>query len=672
MPLKKKTKKVLRVGREEASSLSSFVERPVPSPSEVQSFERVIGRELREQEIDSNLDEIYSDARGARINVKKMKVKKRPMFLIRFFRYLLVLIFLALLAYGAYFYLFSNSNDISNLDFSISSPSQIIAGQTFSYQVYYHNPTRYPFTKLHLELQYPSNFIFSSASLKPSTGNSAWNLPNLAPGANVTLTITGKLIALPNSANVIFGHLSYLPSSFSSQFKKDASASTVVSGPGFNVDLDSSGTAFLGQNNDMTLIFSAIKNNYLGDFNITFSLPPHAQAAVVLNKMKTASSSAEKSIGLASSSPQISVKLDAGTRTWLVSGLLAPLERQIIPLTYQINEDSQQLATIVVRLSKKLKNGNSYIFWSKTIKPQLIKSDLNLTLKLNGSQNDGAVNFGQALNYSLSFSNKGNNSYKNVVIMAAVKGDFLNWHSVVASDQGQINNNTVIWTKSEVPKLALIKSGDSGSFNFKVNLLPFSIDDLGKSMSIVAYSQYSMNGQAISGDHNKSNTITSQINSNLALNEQIRYFNINNLPVGSGPLPPVVGQTTSFQVYWTVKNSLHSLTDTRVVLALPSYVAWNNNVSTDVGSLYYDNATHQVIWAIGRLPVSVGQVKASFSISITPKVTDRNKILVLSPGTTISAMDNITTAMINEKIKPKTTRLEDDNIAALNNSGIVQ
>jgi len=156
------------------------------------------------------------------------------------------------------------------------------------------------------------------------------------------------------------------------------------------------------------------------------------------------------------------------------------------------------------------------------------------------------------------------------------------------------------------------------------------------------------------------------------VNERILYFNDDNLPVGSGPLPPMVGQTTSFKVYWTVTNNLHELTDARAVFILPAGVIWDGRHNTNVGNLYYDEVSRQVIWEIGRLPISVYRADAEFSISITPSESDRNKLLVLSPGSMISAMDRETMDVINLRINSKTTKLEDDDIAGLNNSGIVQ
>jgi len=72
------------------------------------------------------------------------------------------------------------------------------------------------------------------------------------------------------------------------------------------------------------------------------------------------------------------------------------------------------------------------------------------------------------------------------------------------------------------------------------------------------------------------------------------------------------------------------------------------------------------------LPVSVYRADAEFSISVTPGENDKNKILILSAGSTISATDSETKNTITKKTGAKTTKLEDDDIAGMNNSGRVQ
>ena len=668
MSNEKKIKKILRVDKQDASSLSAFTERPVPTDREVASFERVINREARNQEIDTNLSEIYSDKKGELVNVKKVKVRHRQSFIVRFFKNLLIIVLLGGVAYFAYSYFFDRTNDSNSLEIKITAPDKIVAGQEFSYEVDYHNPSKFILTQAHLEIQYPENFIVSTSSIPAQSGNYGWNLPNIDPGANSSIVITGKLINQPNSVNVISGRLSYVPMNYSSQFKKEASASTLVTDPGFQVDLEYSNTAFLNQNNAMNLIFSNITNNYLGDFNLSFSLPDETNATVASSSGNTEASASSSS--LVASSSQITITKNGGT-SWLISGLNMTSGRQEIPLSYKIGTQVNN-PEIIVRLEKKLDDGQSYVFWQQSIKPELVKSDLNLAMSVNGEKNDNAVNFSQTLNYSISYSNKGSNTYNDVVIMAALTGDFLDLNSLNMDKKGTVNGGTVIWTKNEIPELAQIKPGQEGQINFSINLLPFKDGDLGKNLSITSYAQYGVNDQPVKGEDNKSNTVVSRINSDLNLSERILYFNDDNQPVGYGSLPPKVGEKTGFKVYWEVTNNLHELTDTKVVFNLPDNVNFDDKNQTNVGSVSYDAVNRQVVWDIGRLPVSVYRADAEFGISVTPTASDLNKILVLSTGSTVSANDTETKNVIIKKTDAKTTKLEDDSIAGLNNSGRVQ
>jgi len=649
----KKIRRVLKVGREISSSLSSFVERPLPTEKEVAVFEKVVRQEVHEQEIDSNLSEIYSDQKGEKVDVSKMDVKKRAPFLVRFIGKLLVLSIIGAAVYFAYSYWFTSSNDLGGLEFNISAPESVLAGESFTYQIEYRNPTKYPLTKVRLEVQYPIGFIYSSSSQEPVSGNHGWDLDTIAPGAVGRLTITGRLFTTPDSVQVIFGNLSYMPGNFSSQFKKESSASTIVSGPGFQADLNYTGTAFINMENEMTLIISEVIDNQLGDFNISFAVP------------------AETSASVAESEQTDITIIKSGGASWQVSGLEKGALRQEIPLKYLIKKRLNN-PEITVRLEKKLEDGQSYVFWEEVVRPELVDSDLNLTMLLEGSKNDDALNFGQPLNYTLTYANKGSNTFKDVVIMAVLEGEFLDWSSLKDTQGGDLKSGSIIWSKNEVEELAEIKPGDAGEIKFSLNLRPWQANDLDKNLEIISFAQYGMNNTPVKGDSNKSNTITSRLNSDLKLEEKVLYFNTDNMPVGSGPLPPRVGEKTSVKVYWTVTNNIHELSETKAIFSLPAHVSWDGGQNTNVGSVYYDEASRQVIWEIGRLPISVGQVDADFNISITPSESDRNKILILSPGSVISAMDTETKGTITKKTGAKTTKLEDDDISSLNNSGIIQ
>jgi hypothetical protein len=144
------------------------------------------------------------------------------------------------------------------------------------------------------------------------------------------------------------------------------------------------------------------------------------------------------------------------------------------------------------------------------------------------------------------------------------------------------------------------------------------------------------------------------------------------MPVGSGPLPPRAGEKTEFKVYWTVTNNLHTLNDVKVEMDLPDHIEWEGKSKASAGNIDYKEDDRKVIWSIGKMPTSVYRLDGQFNISLTPKESDVDKIMVLSTGARISAKDEITGATVEKNEKPGTTKLEDDEIADMNNDGRVE
>ena len=219
-----------------------------------------------------------------------------------------------------------------------------------------------------------------------------------------------------------------------------------------------------------------------------------------------------------------------------------------------------------------------------------------------------------------------------------------------------------------------LEANKEGTIDFSINVANFNTSDLGKNFSIKSYAQFSIgNSEELKeGSDNKSNEINSRINSDLNFKEQVRYFDEDNVPVGDGPLPPQVGQKTSLKVYWQITNNLHELNNVQVEYQLPPSVSFDERAQATVGSINYDSANNKVIWAIGRLPLTVYSASAEFNIAVNPSDNDRNKIMVISSGTAISALDTDTQETIIKTASVQTTKLDDDDIAGMNNDGRVK
>lgn len=648
----KKNKK-FKIENHDSSGLSAFVKRPVPTDNELESFENVLGKEIKQQEIDDNLNEIYSDKKGGLVDVKRMNIRKRSVTIVRIFKKLTFLVLLSLSAYLLYAHLFGGDRNLDSVEFNIQAPEEVRAGEEFSYFLSIANKTKFAISDVNLELAYPENYIFISSDLKINEYNNNFSLDDISAGAERVVEIRGMIIAKAQSVSVVHAQLNYMPVNFSSQFKKESSTASVISDLGFKLDIDHPSLVFIGQSNDLVLSFSDYEDNLLEDFIIEFSLPKGSSISLDESKDNGANSKL----------------VSEGSNSWTLN--LSKLANQKLNFKYLAKDESGANKTLVLTLRKRLESGLSYIFATYNLNIEAVKSDLNISLFLNDSKSNQAVSFGEELNYLLKYSNQGSSSYKDAVITLVLNGKLFDFSTVKSSIPADIRSNQAIWDKKRIESLAEIKPGDEGEIEFSIKLKDYSDVFKLSDMEISAYCQYGGDKDDVS-TANKSNAITSTLNTNLSLKEEIRYFDHNNLPVGSGPLPPRVGEESSFRVYWTILNSLHEINNTKVSLALPTYIDYQGSSSVSVGSLYYEEDSKEVIWDLGKLPVSASDIEASFNITLTPGVSDLNKILVLSSGATVSAVDSVTKETIVTKSGPKTTKLEDDDIAALSNSGRIE
>lgn len=654
-----------------SSSLSEFVKRPLPNDEEVEAFDEYVQDEAKEEEIKDSLARIYQDDQGDRVDINKMTVKNKRGFLFNLFTFAVVLFVLGGAIYGAYNYVYLkiNSNRPA-IDIAIKADKETAAGEEFYYELNYKNEDKVAISAIEIKVRYPENFIFLESDPSPTRNNDSWEIAGLASHRSDTIKIKGKLVGESGSSNVILADMTYTPDNFSSEFKKSASLETKINDIGLDFSFINASSALLNEENEIVVKFKAKDVNYLNNFRLSVERAPEVE---IIKPQETATSTSL--IGLAVAA--------GGSDVWLISNF--GKNENEFKIKFKVKEKKQPSLDLKLKFELPVAPENQapsgpspsliqapekyYLFYEKTLTYEIIKSDLNINLIINGSALDQGVDFAQTLNYSIDYTNKGDGAMKDVIVMAVLESDFLDWQTLADKNNGKVSANTISWSKSEIPSLAELPSGAAGVIDFSLKLKPRGNIDLSKAYQAKSYVKYSIAGKA-AADFSQSNIITNKINSDLDLNEQLRYFNDDNLAVGSGPLPPKVGQTTGLKVYWTINNNLHELSDLQISVSLPANVRWDNKNRASVGSINYDSLSNQVVWQVGRLPVSVYKADAEFNILVSPAETDRNKIMILLPGTALTARDAETGAQISKTLKAKTSKLEDDTMAA--GDGVIQ
>jgi len=673
---------VVEIKENNKSSVSEFIKRPVPSQEEVEEFNEAIEDEVREDEIEESLTEIYQNEAGDKVNVKKLDIKKRQGLGFWLLRLVFTMAVLLGIGYGVYYFIFQSGSDATAIEFSIIGEENITAGEEFFYLIKYENNSNVLIKDIRVELNYPENYVFLDSSplgeeykYKNDAGeeetkrrNNVFLMGSLAPRGQGEIKIKGKLVDEKDSENIIIAKITYMPENFSSEFKKEISLVTTIKAIGIDFDLEYSSAVLVGEDNAILVNVKTEEDNFLNTIRLSIETPENLEIISVAPELK-AEEEAEQ---------QFRVENIKG-HIWEISGFNEdPKIDDQLEIKYKFTDKKEPKENINLMFFTFEDDQKERQFFEKVLEVEVMKSDLNLTMIINGSANDKGVNFGDILNYSIAYVNKGETSMKDIVIMAVLESDFLDWSTLDNNFESRAKGNTITWSEAEIENLHELEVGEEGIIDFSIKVKDFSESDLGKNFQVKSYAQYSISNieEVTDGEDeeidNRSNTIINKINSDLTLRGEVRYFSADNIPVGNGPIPPKVGETTSFKVYWTLTNNLHELREAQVLVKLPDYVKWDNKNRTSVGTIKYDASNREVIWQIGRLPITVYRADAEFNISITPTESDKNKIMVLLPGAIITATDSETQEIISQTINAKTTKLEDDEIANMSRDGRVE
>lgn len=625
-------------------------------------LERNYRPRMTDEEVQKDLMEIYSE-NGNLPDFKTIKIKKKRPFLLSFLYYVL---FLAIAGAGFYFvsdYIKSSKDVSSVLEIKISAPDKVALGEDFFYEIAYRNNSNYTLSNVDLEFNYPENFIVAEIySIDKYVDNKNWKISEIGPKISGTIKVRGKIINKEGFNNLLAVKSKYGIKGISSLFSKDAFSSVSVSSIPFKIEENYSSTVLVGEEYSMEIKIPNFPKDKISDFQLFFN----NSETIVLSyneKDNEEQIKAEMIKKVSDKVFQINPKNDKELK---------------ITFKYKASGKIEEEQFLSWGLKYVDESGKEFIFLEKNNLLDVIKSDLYLNLNINDSSEDFPVNFSDELNYVIKYSNKGDKTMKDLIIMAVFEGDFIDLNSVKDSNHGKVSRKTISWSYSDLSDLRELGPGQSGEIKFSLNVADAKKISYNQKMEIKSYTQFSIgNIKELEQDadrlsDNRSNIIVNRLNSDLSIKEQVLYFDEDNIPVGSGPLPPVVGEKTTFRYYWTLKNTLHELKDLKLELDLPAYVIWNNSYKVSAGNLNFDDSAGKVVFNISRWPLGVDKVDISFDVSVIPTESEYNKIIILSSGSKLEAMDVETNTLINKKTDVKTSKLEDDSIAAYNNDGRVK
>ena len=281
---------------------------------------------------------------------------------------------------------------------------------------------------------------------------------------------------------------------------------------------------------------------------------------------------------------------------------------------------------------------------------------------------DNNVSSGQFLNYKIKYRNTTGIAIGPVFVTIKIDSKVVDISSVSAVNGFfSSSDNLITWNSSSLPALESLDAGEEGILDFSLKVkdnLPVN-SFLDKNFTIVTTAKIdsfnvplALNGTQLAGQ----SQLTAKVNSKLVLNMK-GYYNDRLLP-NSGPLPPRVGQKTTYTVYWQVLNSSNDLSNVKVEAYLPSYVSWQGNIFPKDEDIKYDVSSGKVTWQIGKLSVATGFLspvrQVAFQVGFTPSLGQVGTMATIMQTPKVAGDDNFTGAQLTATDSELKTDMPDD------------
>lgn len=305
-------------------------------------------------------------------------------------------------------------------------------------------------------------------------------------------------------------------------------------------------------------------------------------------------------------------------------------------------------------------------------------SPLEFSQAINGKE-EPIVSPGDELNFSIKYANRSGLSIEDITITVQLIGDIFDFEKI-DTGLGYFNKNTrtIVWNKSFIEQLARLDVEGKGELIFslpiKTDIMPRNYKDkniFGISRAVLETSSVplALKGLSLRAENE------SRVKLRTAANLFTRAYYYEGPFSNSGPIPPGVGEKTTYTILWQITNTFNDVRTTKIEAPLPGHVVFEGNVYPPKDNFKYNESTHSVLWDVGALSSGVGNIfpveTIAFQVSVTPEDVMRGQTFELIEQSKASGIDTFTGEFLEDFASPVNSSLPDD-IGIQRGDGIVK
>ncbi len=525
-----------------------------------------------------------------------------------------------------------------NVTISVVGPKNVASGETVSYSFRYSNRNILSAKNAELTISFPESFqVEGSDRIQAGSASATVPIGDISGKGSGSVEISGKFYGLKGELDYLKAKLAFAPFGVKSTFSSESQIGvTIVSSP-LTLDITVPQEASTGD--DVTYVI-----DYRNESDIPFS---GAQIKLTY----------PDGFQFRSSTPMVV----PGGKTWDI-GMLAPHGSGTITVKgslFGIANDAK-----VFRVSfGVVKNDKVFLVYDKGERAtRIVAASLTVVQTVNG-QSGAAVYPGSRLVYNLRYVNRGFVGLRDVMIMADVDPINLDLTTLNLGGRGAFDaaRNVIIWKASDVPSLLLLEPGAGGEVSFSVSVRRDigTSGTSGKNLFVRTVARIDSPDIPLENKVASSNTLDVDVNSLVFF--AVDGFHTDADVPNTGPIPPRVGQTTTYTIHLTVTNFLNDIGQLKVTASFPSGVKFLGKKSSDSESVSFNERTNAFVWNIGSMVGGKRSVRTiAFQVSITPGPNEIGSNPVLVRNVMLEGADLFTKNPIKIVEQGKTTSLPED------------
>lgn len=297
----------------------------------------------------------------------------------------------------------------------------------------------------------------------------------------------------------------------------------------------------------------------------------------------------------------------------------------------------------------------------------IVKPTLYITQHINNNP-EIVVDPGDYLHYEIFFRNVGEEFLTDMSLQVALVGSAFDFNTINAPDGVyERGDNSILWDWRRIADLQLLSPQEEGKVEFWIRLKNSwdikSLEDKNPTITTKVYLSQAKE------------EFVNKINSKMEVSQ--KAFFADEVFGNSGPMPPAVGQNTTYTITWQVKNYYNEMRNVKVKATLPQSVRLTGQIfpEEEAGKFTFDSGSRELVWSVGDMLAAQGvsnpAPNISFQVSLYPSSYQQGTMAGLISAAQVTGQDQWTNETISATDLAKDTSLPDDPTVA-SWQGIVQ